>query len=231
MSNKVFLLLAALFLAGQAHAASTPLCWGEPIKGARLDINGNGDVQGAWILSESALPKRLQSSRAPLNLLVSGYDVITARRVCEQIAASNNKQIRLVFGGRERLLFQQGLPAWQWLVQPANSLASNLVQGDVSGIFVGKGKAVIGKGLEQSKLTDPAQLASILIERFESNRQPVVVFVGKELQQRFLAFYSNNPLPGVFLSFDDAELVKDSLNKYAHFKPEEQAGLANYYCR
>lgn len=224
--------VALLFsLCGQAQADSLPsLCWGEPLEGGRIDIGGNGAVQGAWVLSESLLPARLQQAGGPLNLLVAGYDVISARRICEQLTKVENTQARLVFGGRERYLAQQGVPAWEWLVRPANALAANLVMGDMSGIFVGDGKAVVGKGLEKTQLTDPADIAAQLLERFQARKQPVVLFVSAQLQQPFLAFYANNPLPGVFLSFESAEVVRDALNKYANFNTQEQADLLNYYC-
>lgn len=231
MRNNGICLALLCSLCGLAQAASVPaLCWGEPVEGGRIDINGNGAVQGAWVLSESLLPTRLQQASGPLNLLVAGYDVLSAQRICEQLAKAGDKQARLVFGGRERYLAQQGVPAWEWLVQPANALAGNLAMGDMSGIFVGEGKVVVGKGLEKTQLTDPSEIAAQLLERFQARKQPVVLFVSAQLQQPFLAFYAANPLPGVFLSFENAEVVRDALNKYANFNTQEQAGLLNYYC-
>lgn len=231
MRNSGICLVLLCSLCGLAQAAPVQaLCWGEPVEGGRIDVNGSGGVPGAWVLSESLLPARLQQASGPLNLLVAGYDVISARRICEQLAKAGNKQARLVFGGRERYLAQQGVPAWEWLVQPANALAANLVMGDMSGIFVGEGKVVVGKGLEKTQLTDPAEIAAQLLERFQARKQPVVLFVSAQLQQPFLAFYAANPLPGVFLSFENAEVVRDALNKYASFNTQEQADLLNYYC-
>lgn len=229
MPNKVFWLCGLFALTGYAHAVQS--CWSEPIEGGVIDIDGAGTVQGAWVLSEALLPDRLQKAQGSLNLLVSGYDVLAAQRTCKQLAQLEGKpEVRVVFGGRERFLAQQGVSAWEWLVKPSDALAANLVMGDLSGVFVGEGKAVVGKGLEKSTLTDPAEIAVNLLERFQSHKQPVVLFVGAELQQPFLEFYSANPLPGVFLSFDGAENVRDALNKYANFHADEQAGLLNYYC-
>lgn len=206
------------------HAASA--CWGEPIDGARVDLNGDGGVHGAWVLGADQVSQRLQAGLS-LNVLVPGYDSLAADDLC-RMAEGVKGRLRVVFGGRERFLAQQGEPAWSWLIKSADDLAGSLVLGDLKGIFVGKNKTVVGKSLSRRESTDPVQLASELLLRKEP--QPVVIFVSAELQQPYLAFFANNPIPGVFLSFDESERVRDALNKYSKFHSEEQAGLLNYYC-
>lgn len=219
------LLLPLLLLStSAAHAAIS--CWGEPIAGPRVDLNGDGKVHGAWVLGGDQVSQRLRAGSS-LNVLLPGYDSLAADSLC-RLADGSEGRLRVVFGGRERFLAQQGEPAWSWLIKSADDLAGSLVLGDLKGIFVGKDKVVVGRSLSRRESADPAQLAADLLQR--EVPQPVVIFVSEELQQHYLAFFANNPLPGVFLSFDEPERVRDALNKYAKFHAEEQAGLLNYYC-
>jgi hypothetical protein len=89
---------------------------------------------------------------------------------------------------------------------------------------------VVGRGLTKSSLTEPSEVAAWLMDSHQRRLEPVVLFVSAGYQQRFFEFFSNNPLPGVFLSFDEAESVRDALNKYASVSADDQARLLNYYC-
>lgn len=113
----------------------------------------------------------------------------------------------------------------------ADAVAANLVMEALPGIFVGRGKAVFGQGLEQSGITEPAKMAAWLMDHYQGGRQPVVLFVEAPYQQSFFEFFSTSPLPGVFLSFESPEEVRDALNKHARFSADDQAGLLNYYCK
>ncbi|MET1080946.1 MAG: hypothetical protein ABWY06_23275 [Pseudomonas sp.] len=220
-----------LTIASMAQATPIPAaCWalGEPAQ--LIDVDGSGAVQGAWTVSSTQLNARLQRSTAPVGLLVAGYDLLATQRLCAQVSAANLRHAQLVVGGRERYLAQQGVSAWDWLVVPVDNLATNLLSGGLQGIFIGKGQSVVGKGFEKSTLTDPAEVATLLIERGQRQVQPVVLFVGAELQQPFMAFFSANPLPGVFLSFDDAQKVQRALSLHASVSADDQAHLFDYYC-
>lgn len=226
------LLLVSLLAPGIALAAVPEVgCWGEPASSLRIDVDGDGAIQGTLSLQEALLPKRLQQVRGPVDLLIHGYDVLKAQRLCQQAADAKAPQVKVVFGGRERQLAQQGVPAWDWLMVDADAVAANLVMGSLPGIFVGEGKAVFGQGLEKSAITDPAKMAAWLMDNYQGKRQPVVLFVDAAHQQSFFEFFSSNSLPGVFLSFETPESVRDALNKHAKFSADDQARLLNYYCK
>lgn len=231
MFSKRFL-LAAWLASGLAMAdESSQLCWSEPVEGLRIDVDGDGTLAGALALPEPLLASRLKQVRGPVDLLVSGYDVLKARRLCQQAAEVNAGLARVVFGGRQRQLAQQGAPAWDWLMVDAQAVAANLVMGALPGIFVGEGKAVFGQGLEKSAITDPSKMAVWLMDHYQGKRQPVVLFVAPAYQQAFFEFFATSPLPGVFLSFESPEEVRDALNKHAKFSVDDQARLLNYYCQ
>lgn len=231
MRNKHLLLALCLFSAGVMADSSIVGCWGEPGNGLRIDVDGDGAIAGALSLPEALLPQRLQKVPGQVDLLVSGYDVLKAQRLCQQIMEAKASLAKVVFGGRERVLALQGRPAWDWLMVEANAVAANLVMGALPGVFVGQGKAVFGYGLEQTNITDPAKMAVWLMDHYQGGRQPVVLFVNTEYQQPFFEFFSANPLPGVFLSFEKPEVVRDALNKHAKFSADDQARLLNYYCK
>jgi len=226
------LLLAALCLLGSAYAqaeADALACWTSQASSQLIDVDGAGAVQGAWSVPSGLLQARLQSAQAPQTLLLAGYDLLSVRRICAELQAAQ-LPARILFGGRERLLAQQGAPAWDWLLVSTDSLAANLLSGELAGWFIGKGKTVVGQGLSKSPLTEPSAVAAKLIDLQRTQFQPVVLFVAAEQQQRFFEFFSNNPLPGVFLSFDQAETVRDVLNKHGSFAANEQTRPLNYYC-
>lgn len=226
------LLFGLLCVPGLAFAsAPAASCWSDPASGLRIDVDGDGGAPGALSLPEALLPQRLGQVRGSVDLLVNGYDVLKAQRLCQQVEAAKAPLAKVVFGGRERYLAQQGAPAWDWLMVDADAVAANLVMGVLPGIFVGKGKAVIGQGLEKSAITDPAKMAAWLMDNYQGRRQPVVLFVSGAYQQPFFEFFSASPLPGVFLSFESPESVRDALNKHAKFSADDQARLLNYYCQ
>jgi len=225
-------MLGLLLAPGLAYAtASTASCWGEPTTALNIDVDGSGTISGALSLPETLLPKRLEQIHSPVDLLVNGYDVLKAQRLCQQISTVKAPLAKVIFGGRERYLAKQGAPAWNWLIVSSNDVAANLVMGELPGIFIGEGKAVVGRGLEKSPLTDPAKLAAWLMDTYQGKHQPVVLFVNSAYQQPFMEFFSENPLPGVFLSFESPESVRDALNKHAKFSADDQARLLNYYCK
>lgn len=227
------LVVAALCLSGcgQALAEVDELaCWTTRPSAQLIDVDGVGAVQGAWSVPSGLLLTRLQATRTPQTLLLAGYDRLSARRLCAELQAAQLPQARILFGGRERLMAQQGAPAWDWLLVSTDSLAANLLSGELSGWFIGKGKTVIGQGLSKSPLIEPSAVAAKLIDMQRTQFQPLVLFVAAEHQQRFFEFFSNNPLPGVFLSFDEPEQVRDVLNKHGSFAANEQARPLNYYC-
>ncbi|MDZ4335266.1 MAG: hypothetical protein U1A62_16535 [Pseudomonas sp.] len=208
----------------------SPACWVDQVPQQLIDVDGSGAIQGAWAVPSGLLMPRLERAKAPQGILLAGYDVLSARRICADIQAAGLSQAKLVFGGRERLLALQGAPAWDWLLVSTDKLAANLLSGELSGLFIGKGKTVVGQGLEKSSLTEPSDVAARLIDGQQQRFAPVVLFVSAEHQQKFFDFFSNNPLPGVFLSFDEAESVRDVLNKYASVSTDDQARQLNYYC-
>lgn len=227
------LVAAALCLlgSGQALAEVDELaCWTSRVSPQLIDVDGVGAVQGAWSVPSGLLQARLQDARTPQTLLLAGYDLLSVRHLCAELQAAQLPQARILFGGRERLMAQQGAPAWDWLMVSTENLAANLLSGELSGWFIGKGKTVVGQGLSKSPLTEPGAVAAKLIDMQRTQFQPVVLFVAPEHQQRFFEFFSNNPLPGVFLSFDEAETVRDVLNKQGSFAANEQARPLNYYC-
>ncbi|MGY4535519.1 hypothetical protein ACVW0Y_004674 [Pseudomonas sp. TE3786] len=226
------LLIGLLMAPGLACAGvSVANCWAEPNNGLRIDVDGQGDISGALSLPESLLSQRLERVRGPVDLLVNGYDVLKVQRLCQQITTVNAPLAKVVFGGRERYLAQSGAPAWDWLMVTSNDVAANLVMEQLPGIFVGKGKAVVGRGLQASAITDPAKMAAWLMDTYQGKQQPVVLFVDSAYQQPFLEFFSASPMPGVFLSFENPESVRDALNKHAKFSTDDQARLLNYYCK
>lgn len=217
---------------GKVFASSTTddACLVAELPQRLIDVDGKGFVQGAWSVPNGQLIGHLQQTRVPTGVLLAGYDTLSVRRVCAEIEQAGLERAKVVFGGREWLLARQGKSAWDWLVSPVEKVAANLLSGSLSGIFVGPGKIVIGQGLERSTITDPARMAAWLIDNHQARMEPVVLFVEKEYQQRFLEFFSSNPLPGVFLSFDDAERVKETLNRYASISLDDQVRLLDYYC-
>ena len=226
------LLLGLLALPALASAnASMVSCWGEPTRGLSIDVDGSGSVSGALALPETLVPQRLEQVRGSVDLLVHGYDLLKAQRLCQEISAAKSPLAKVVFGGRERYLAKQGAPAWDWLLVSADDVAANLVMGQLPGILVGDGQTVVGRGLEKSSLTDPVKMALWLMQGYQAKHQPVVLFVDDAYQQPFFEFFSENPLPGVFLSFGSPQSVRDALNKHAKFSADEQARLLNYYCR
>lgn len=223
----------ALLMLGNVDAFAapvTPACWTTQVPEQLIDVDGSGAVQGAWAVPNGLLLERLLRAQAPQGILLAGHDILSARRVCADILAEDLQRAKIVFGGRERLMAQQGAPAWDWLLVSIDALAANLLSGELPGIFIGEGKVVVGKGLEKSPLTDPGKVAARLIDNQQRRYEPVVLFVAAEHQQQFFEFFSNNPLPGVYLSFDDAETVRDVLNKYAKVSADDQARQLNYYC-
>jgi hypothetical protein len=223
----VVLLVSCIKAFAQTDALA---CWTTQVSPHLIDVDGTGTVQGAWSVPHGLLHSRLQSTTTAQTLLLPGYDVLAVRRVCTELQAAGLNHGRILFGGRERLLAQQGVPAWDWLLVSTDSLAANLLSGELSGWFIGKGKTVVGQGLSKSPLTDPSAVAAKLIDLQRTSFQPRVLFVDAEHQQPFFDFFSNNPLPGVFLSFEEAEKVRDVLNKHASFSANEQARPLNYYC-
>lgn len=226
-------LVAAVLLSSSAAAVATPVsqgCWTTLVPQQLIDVDGTGAVQGAWSLPASLLMERLQRAQSSPGVLLAGYDMLSVRRICADIQAANLPRAKIIFGGRERLMAQQGAPAWDWLLVSTDSLAANLLSGELSGLFIGSGKTVVGQGFEKSTLTDPSKVAAKLIDEQQVRFEPVVLFVSAEHQQRFFDFFANNPLPGVFLSFDEAETVRDVLNKYASVSANDQARQLNYYC-
>ncbi|XXF08324.1 hypothetical protein J3Q00_20435 [Pseudomonas sp. D2-3] len=205
-------------------------CWTNTVPQQLIDVNGVGAVQGAWAVTDGLLLERLERATVPQGVLLPGYDMLSAQRMCADIQSVNPSRTKMVFGGRERIMAQQGAPAWDWLLVSADKLAANITAGKLSGIFVGNDKVVIGQGLEKTALTDPGKLAAKLMDNQLRKYQPVILFVFPEYQQVFFEFFSNNPLPGVFLSFDDAESVRDVLNKYTRLSTDDQARQLNYYC-
>lgn len=218
---------------GKVFASSTTddACLVTELPQRLIDVDGKGRVHGAWSVPTGQLIEHLQRARLPTGVLLAGYDILSVRRVCTEIGQADLERAHVVFGGREWLLARQGASAWEWLVSPVERVATNLLSGRLSGIFVGPGKVVIGQGLERSTITDPARMAAWLIDNHQARMEPVVLFVEKEYQQSFLEFFSNNPLPGVFLSFDDAERVKETLNRYASISQDDQVRLLDYYCK
>lgn len=223
---------ATLLMLGNALASTSPIpvCWGGQESQQIIDVDGAGTVQGAWSVPSGLLLARLQSTHSPQTILLAGYDMLSVRRVCAEIQAAGLSQAKILFGGRERLLAQQGAPAWDWLLVTTEKLAANLLSGELTGLFIGQGKTVVGQGLARHSVTDPVKVAAQLIDKQQRFFEPVVLFVSKEHQQRFFEFFSNNPLPGVFLSFDEAEQVRDVLNKYASISADDQTRQLNYYC-
>jgi hypothetical protein len=213
-----------------AEPARLSECWTSQVPHQLIDVGGDGLIQGAWSVAAGMLLPRLGRAKVPQGILVAGYDVLSAERVCGEIQAAGISSAKLVFGGRERIMAQQGAPAWDWLLVSPDKLAANITSGSLSGLFIGKGKGVVGKGLRKSSLTDPHKVAAELIDKQLRNSEPVVLFVSKDYQQIFFEFFSNNPLPGVFLSFDEVETVRDVLNKYASISIDDQARQLNYYC-
>ncbi|WP_139271160.1 hypothetical protein [Atopomonas hussainii] len=231
--SKTALAVSALLMLSVAQllaAPAAPVCWVDKVPQQLIDVDGEGTVQGAWSVPSGLLMSRLEQAGKPQGLLVAGYDVLTARRICGDALAAGLYQTQLVFGGRERVLAQQGAPAWDWLLVSSHKVASNVLSGELAGIFIGKGKAVVGKGLQTSTLTDPAEVAVMLMDGLLRRQEPVVLFISTEYQQTFFDFFSNNPLPGVFLSFDEAESVRDILNKYVSVSANDQVRDLNYYC-
>jgi len=210
--------------------ASLDDCWIAEVPAQLIDVDGSGKIQGAWSLPRALLPSRLRQTSAPTGILLRGYDLLGAGQICADIAAEQQTQARLVFGGRELLLASQGAPAWEWLMVSVDAVATNLLSGGLMGIFVGGDKTVAGQGLEKTPLTDPARLAATLMETHQAHFKPVVLFVSAQYQQRFFEFFSNNPLPGVFLSFDQADVVRDVLNKQARFSSHDRSAALDYYC-
>lgn len=210
--------------------ASLDDCWTAEVPAQLIDVDGSGKIQGAWNLPRAMIPTRLHRASAPTGILLRGYDLLGARQICADIGAEQKTQARLVFGGRELLLARQGAPAWEWLMVSVDAVATNLLGGGLTGIFVGGKKTVIGLGLEKASLTDPARLAATLMESHQARFKPVVLFVSPQHQQRFFEFFSSNPLPGVFLSFDQADVVRDVLNKQARFSSHDRDGALDYYC-
>lgn len=224
------LCLAIGFACGQVQAAEEYVsCWVERPDGQLIDVDGDGSLAGAWVLPASLLEERMAKTQGPVSVVFHGYDQLSAARLCQD-AKIAGKSARVVFGGREWLQARQGKSAWDWLIVPADTLATNLLSGGLRGLFVGEGKVVVGKGFDKAPLDDPRQLATWLIEQRQTKLEPVVLFVGAEYQQQFFEFFSTNPMPGVFLSFDRAETVRDILNKHASFSADDQARLLNYYC-
>src|SRR3989338_5301362 len=222
----------ALLLMASSAAMGAPVpaaCWTAGESAQLIDLEGSGKVQGAWVLSQGQLMERLRQTQVSTGILLHGYDLLSASRVCADIAQANLRQAKLSFGGREWYMAEQGAPAWDWLLVSIDELAANILTGDLPGIFIGEGKAVVGKGLTKSKLTDPGQVAEWLMDTHQARFEPVILFVSVEHQQRFFEFFSANRLPGVFLSFDDAEVVKGVLNKYASISADDQARLLPYY--
>lgn len=213
-----------------ANGPVVEACWTNTVPQQLLDVNGVGAVQGAWAVTNGLLLERLKRATVPQGVLLPGYDMLSAQRMCADIQSVNPSLTKMVFGGRERIMAQQGAPAWDWLLVSADKLAANITAGKLSGIFVGNDKVVIGQGLEKTVLTDPGKLAAKLMDNQLREYQPAILFVSSEYQQAFFEFFSNNPLPGVFLSFDDAESVRDVLNKFTRLSTDDQARQLNYYC-
>jgi len=226
----IALLVLILSSKGGFAAPLSPACWTNKVPQQLIDVDGTGAIQGAWSVPGSLLLERLQRAQAPQGVLLAGHDVLSARRICSNILNADIPHAKMIFGGRERLMAQQGAPAWEWLLVSIDVLAANLLSGELPGIFIGEGKVVVGKGLEKSTLTDPGKVAAKLIDSQQMRFESVVLFVAVEHQQKFFEFFSNNPLPGVYLSFDDAEVVRDVLNKYASVSADDQARQLNYYC-
>ncbi|QFT21595.1 hypothetical protein FIV02_08370 [Pseudomonas sp. THAF187a] len=233
-SKRVKCLVAASLLSlwGDASASALPIpgCWVSQASQQLIDVDGEGSVQGAWSVSSGSLLARLQSGRVSQTLLFAGYDMLSVRRVCSEMQEAGLYNANILFGGREWLQAKQGAPAWDWLLVGAEDVAANLLSGELSGMFVGQGKVVVGRGLEKLPSVDPAEVAAQLIDKQQRVFEPVVLFVSRDYQQRFFEFFSNNPLPGVFLSFDKVEQVRDTLNKYVSISADDQARQLNYYC-
>ncbi|KUM41304.1 hypothetical protein [Pseudomonas sp. EpS/L25] len=197
-----------------------------------IDVNGDGAVKGAWTMTSALLPTRLKGSQERISLLLPAYDVLLASSLCQELGLSQGlHSAHFLVGGRERLLAQQKAPAWDWLVITIDRLATNILAGKVEGYFIGKEKIVSGRGLERLSIRDPARVAAkILAKRAASSTKPIVLFVRPEDQAAFLDFFSINPVPGLYLSFDTAEHVRDVLNQVASISKDlaDKAGL--YYC-
>lgn len=205
-------------------------CWTDQVAGSVIDVDGRDQLQGAWSVPAAGLSLRLQQGKGPMTILVPGYDLVSAGKICAQITEGDH-QARLLFGGRERRMAEQQFPAWDWLFVSTDAIASSLLAGGVQGVFVGDGKVVVGQGFSQSALTDPSKMAAWLIDQPLARREPVVLFIEPKHQQRFFEFFSNNPLPGVFLSFEDPEKVKDVLNNHASIAEFSDQGFPAYICR
>lgn len=223
--------LTLLLGSSSGFAESSPGdCWTSRAPAQLIDVDGNGKIRGAWNLPRGLMLERLRQVKVETGVLLPGYDLLTTRQVCADIVEVRATQAHLVFGGRELLLARQGAPAWEWLMVSAESVATNLLAGSLAGIFIGEGKAVGGEGLTKLPFTDPAELAARLMETHLARFEPVVLFVDTPNQQRFFEFFANNPLPGVFLSFDEAERVRDVLNKQARLAADARPESLDYYC-
>ncbi|KTS70908.1 hypothetical protein NS274_23135 [Pseudomonas oryzihabitans] len=183
-------------------------------------------------MTNAALAGRLRASKETTSLLVPAYDVLLANRLCTELGLNRSSSaVHFLLGGRERLLAQQKAPAWDWLVIPIERLATNMLAGQVEGYFIGKDKSALGRGLERLPIRDPARAATKILAKKKSDRtKPIVLFVRPEDQAVFLDFFSKNRVPGLYLSFDTAEHVRDVLNQVASISQNdtEKAGL--YYC-
>jgi len=207
-------------------------CWSDKAGRVLIDVNGDGAVRGAWVMTTASLSGRLKASRETTSLLVPAYDVLLANSLCTELGLNRSSSpVQMLFGGRERLLAQQNAPAWDWLVISVERLATNILAGQVEGYFIGKEKIASGRGLERLSVRDPARVAAkILAKRAASSAKPLVLFVRPEDQGAFLDFFSANLVPGLYLSFDTAEHVRDVLNQVASISKDltDKAGL--YYC-
>ncbi len=213
-----------------AWAADLERCWIDRQSVKLLDVDGNASLQGAWSIPAASLFRYLEEDDSALTVLLSGYDLRAAQRVCEHIVGLNH-EARILFGGRERVMAEQQQPPWDWLLVSAETIAAHLLEGSVEGFFVGTEKAVVGKGLSRTDLTDPGRLAAWLMDGSLARHQPVVLFVDPQHQQQFFEFFSNNLVPGVFLSFETPDKVKDVLNQHASIAAFGAESFPAYICR
>ncbi|MDR6679152.1 hypothetical protein [Pseudomonas oryzihabitans] len=207
-------------------------CWSDKAGKVLIDVNGDGAVKGAWVMTSAALAGRLKASRETISLLLPAYDVLLANRLCNELGLNGSLgAVHVLLGGRERLLAQQQAPAWDWLVIPVERLATNILAGQVEGYFIGKDKSALGRGLERLPIRDPARVAAKILAKRTSDRiKPLVLFVRPEDQAAFLHFFSKNRVPGLYLSFDTAEHVRDVLNQVASISKDDTDKAGLYYC-
>lgn len=207
-------------------------CWSDQPGKALIDVNGDGAVRGAWVMTTASLGERLKASREATSLLVPAYDVLLANSLCTELGLNKSSSpVHMLFGGRERLLAQQKAPAWDWLVISVERLATNILAGQVDGYFIGKERSALGRGLERLPMRDPARVAAkVLAKRKSGHSKPIVLFVRAEDQAAFLGFFSTNVIPGLYLSFDTAEHVRDVLNQVASISKDDTDKAGLYYC-